>query len=107
MAGGQQHPQGLPIATTPRHDQVVAGQRLPRRPEGIQGVTLGAGAAHRPLGPPDLDHQLAAGLQEAGQPSTVAAGALHRPAATSWHLRLAERKQTLVAGEVGCRRGLP
>jgi hypothetical protein len=91
---------------TPGRDQVVTGQGLPRRPEGVQGVALGAGAARRPLGPPDLDHPLAAGLQEGGQPSAVAAGALHRPAAPSRHLRLAERKQALVAGEVGRRRGL-
>jgi len=33
------------------------------------------------LGPPDLDHALAAGLQKGGQPGAVTAGALDRPAA--------------------------
>jgi hypothetical protein len=46
------------------------------------------------------------GLQEAGQSSAVAAGTFHRPAAPSGQLRLAEGKQTLVAGEVGRSRDL-
>jgi len=54
---------------------------LPRRPDGVQGVTPGTGAPRRPLGPPDLDHALAAGLQKGGQPGAVTAGALDRPAA--------------------------
>jgi hypothetical protein len=106
VAGGQQHPQRLRLATTPRRDQVVTGQRLPRCPEGVQGVALGPGPARRPFGPPDLHHLLAAGLQKAGQPSAVAASTLHRPTSPSRHLRLAELQQALVAPEIGGRHSL-
>lgn len=70
-------------------------------------ASLLAPVRRRSLGPPDLDHPLAEGLQEGGQPRAVAAGALDRPAAPTRHLRLSEVEQGLVAGQVGSRRGLP
>ena len=62
MASAQQDPQRLPIATPARGDRMITGQRLPRRPDGVQRVALGAAAAGRPLGSADLDDPLAAGL---------------------------------------------
>jgi hypothetical protein len=85
---------------------MVLSKNLTSRPDSIQGVALGTGAPRRPPGPADLDHQLAAGLQEAGQPSAVAAGTLHRPTAPSRHLRLGKLQQALVAAKVDNHRGL-
>jgi hypothetical protein len=85
---------------------MIVDKRLPRRADRVQGVALGPGAPRRPLGPTDLDHPLAVGLQEAGQPGAVAAGPFHRPTAPTRHPRLAERKQATVAGQVGRRRSL-
>jgi hypothetical protein len=101
-----------PTAPAAPPDHHADAARLGRRPgppapPGERpGVALGAGAARRPLGPPDLDHQLAAGLQEGGQPGAVAASTLHRPATPARHLGLAELEQMLVAGQVGRRRSL-
>jgi hypothetical protein len=47
VASGQQHPQRLPITTPTRHDLVVVGQGLPRRPESVRASLL---APVRPAG---------------------------------------------------------
>jgi hypothetical protein len=74
--------------------------------DGIQGVALGAGAPRWSLGPADLDHPLALGLQERGQLGAVAAGTLHRPTAPTGHLRSGELEQATIAGRVRADRGL-
>src|SRR5215211_4938836 len=86
---------------------MVVGERLSGGADCVQGVALGTAAARGPLGPADLHNPLAMGLlQEGGQAGAVAAGALHRPAAPTRHLRLGEVEQAAVAGRVGARRGL-
>jgi hypothetical protein len=100
VASRQQDPQRLPVPTATGRQQVVLGQRLSGGADGVQGVTLGPGAPRRPLGPADLDHPLAAGLQERRQPGAVATRALHRPAASTGHLHPGELEQLTVAGRV-------
>ena len=78
-AGGQQHPQRFSVAAGPRLGEVLSGQHLPSRSGRIQRIALGAVASGWPLGPVHLNHQLAMIGQQAGQPGTEAAGALHRP----------------------------
>jgi hypothetical protein len=46
------------------------------------------------------------GLQEAGRPGAVAAGALHRPAAPTRHLRPGEVEQATIAGRIHPHRRL-
>jgi hypothetical protein len=75
---------------------MVVGEGLPGRADGVQGVALGPGASRGSLGPADLDHPLAVGLQEGSQASAVAARTFHRPTAPARHLRLAELEQALV-----------
>jgi hypothetical protein len=75
---------------------MVVDECLSGRADGVQGVALGPGAPRGPLGPTDLDHPLAAGLQKDGQASAVATGTLHRPAAPTGHLRLGELEQATV-----------
>jgi len=58
---------------------VLTGQHLPRRSGRVQDIAFGAVASGWPLGPIDLDHQLAVIDEQAGQPGPEAAGALHRP----------------------------
>jgi hypothetical protein len=106
VAGGQQHPQRLPIPTTTRRERMVTGQRLPGGPDRVQGIALGPSAPQRPLGMADLHHPLTAGLQERCQPGAVAAGALDRPAAPTGHLRPGEVEQTTVTGRVRTDRRL-
>jgi hypothetical protein len=69
VASRQQHPQRLAIATATRRQRMVIGERLPSRSDGVQGVALGASSPRWPLGPPNLDHPLAAGLQELASPA--------------------------------------
>src|SRR5215218_10605384 len=44
VAGGQQHPQRLSVATTTRRKGMVLGEGLPGGADGVQGVALGPGA---------------------------------------------------------------
>jgi hypothetical protein len=85
---------------------MVVGERLPRCTDHVQGVALGPAAPQGPLGPADLHHPLAVGLQEYGKPGAVAAGTLHRPATPTGHLRPGEVEQPTVTGRIGTDRGL-
>jgi hypothetical protein len=85
---------------------MVVGEGLPRGADGVQGLALGPGAPRRPLGPADLHHPLAPGLQEGGQPGAVAASALHRPAAPTGHLHPGKVEQLTVAGPIRADRCL-
>jgi len=75
VAGGQQHADGLPVATPAWLGQVLAAQRLAGCWSGVQVIGLGAVAARRAGGTVDLDHPLALLEQGGGEPSPVAAGA--------------------------------
>jgi hypothetical protein len=101
MACRQQHGQRLPVTTTTRRQEMIVGEGLPRRADGVQGVALGPGAPQRPLGPTDLHHPLAPGLEERGQPDAVAAGTLHRPATPTRHLGSGDVVQATIAGRIG------
>jgi hypothetical protein len=74
-SGGQPDRQRRTVAGSPWLGELVAAQRLAGCPDRLQGVGLGAVAAGGPLGPVQLDHSFGMGVQEPGQPSTVAAGA--------------------------------
>jgi hypothetical protein len=81
-------------------------QRLSGGADRVQGFALGPGAPRRPLGPGDLNHPLTPGLQEGCQPGAVAAGALHRLAPPTRHLRRGEPEQLTVAGPISAHRRL-
>jgi hypothetical protein len=53
----------------------LSGQHRPRRPLRIDGIALGAATQVTSFGPLDLHNRDARGLQVAGQPGAVAAGA--------------------------------
>jgi len=105
-AGGQQHPQRLPLAPTPWGRQVVLAKRLAGGPDRVQRVALGTAAAGWPLGPTHLDDLLAVLLQELRQAGAEAARPLDRPAATARNLNAREVEQPLVAGSLGTGGGL-
>jgi hypothetical protein len=79
---------------------MILGQRFPGGADGVQRIRLGAAAPRGPLRPADLDHPLAMGPQRDGEPSAVAAGALHRPTTPSGHLRHPEVEQLLIPGRI-------
>jgi hypothetical protein len=106
LAGGQQHPQGLPIPAPPRHRRALLGQRLPGSADGVQGVGLAA-AAGRPAGPVDLDHPLTTVGQQPRQPGAIGAGAFDREASPAGNMRAGEVEQLLKASRVGGHDQLP
>ena len=83
------------------------GERLPGRPDGVQGVALGPGVPRRPLGSADLHHPLTMRQPERGQASTVAAGTLHRPAAPTRNLRPGELEQATITGRIRAEPRIP
>ena len=105
-AGGQQDPQRLTVTTGARLGQLLPGQHFPCRSGRVQHIALGAVASGRPLGPVHLDHPLAVVGQQAGQPGTEAARALHRPHSAAWRLTLRQAQQLPVPGGGGRHRGL-
>jgi hypothetical protein len=78
----------------------VAAQGLTGRPGGIQGVGLGAVVAGGPPGPIQFYDLLGVSSQEAGQASTIAAGALDRPYSPTV-VSVGESQQLPVAGRGG------
>jgi hypothetical protein len=78
-AGGQTHGQRHALAVAAGLGQMLPGQRLPGRSDGVERVGLGAVAASGPVRPVQLDDPLAPFAQVAGQAGAVAAGALDGP----------------------------
>jgi hypothetical protein len=79
LAGGDQDPNGLPVAALARLGQVLAAKRLASGSDRVQVVGLGAVAARRAGRTVDLDHPLALLKQVGRQAGPVAASALDRP----------------------------
>ena len=101
VAGGQQHADGLPVATPARLGQVVAADRLAGRSNSVQVIALGAVAARRAGWTVDLGHPFTLLEQVGGEAGPVAAGALDRPDPTSWRLLDGEPVAVQVANGVG------
>ncbi len=77
--GGQQHRERLALTCRPRRAEPGARERFARGPDGVERVGLRAVAAPGSLGAVQLDDELAAACQVAGQAGAVAAGSLDRP----------------------------
>jgi len=77
--GGQQHPNGFPLAAAPRLAEADPGERLPGRSHGVDVVALHPATTCGPLRTVDFNDPLAPGQQRRGQASAVAAGALDGP----------------------------
>ena len=88
-------------------DDGLSGLDRPGGGLGIERIGLARASPGRPVGAVDLDHDLAVGGQEAGQPSAVAAGALHPPATGSPSRRAQARSWLYPAGVVGIWRCPP
>jgi hypothetical protein len=103
--GGQPHRQRRPVAGRSRLGELVAAQRFAGRPDGIEGIGLGAVTASGSLGPVQLHHLLLVGMQEPGQAGAIATGALDRPHPPTV-LSVGEPQQLLVADRGGRHRHL-
>jgi hypothetical protein len=111
LSGGDQDPDGLPVAALARLGQVLVAERLASDLDRGQVVGLGAVAARRAGRTVDLDHPLALLEQVGRQAGPVAAGALDRPDPAAWCLLDGEPVNVQVAigvgGTVRCARAAP
>lgn len=101
LPGGQQHAHGLAFSALAGLDDVLGGQCLAGRADGVEHVRLASASDRRALGAADLDNTFAGVIEEGGEAGAEAAGAFECPTAAIGHVRAGEVEKALVAAAVG------
>jgi excisionase family DNA binding protein len=101
LPGGDQDPDGFPVAALAWLGQVLAAKRLMGGSDRVKVIGLGAVTACRPGRTVELDHPLALLKQVGREAGSVAAGAFDRPDPAAWCLLDGEPVNVQVAIGVG------